>query len=232
MMKIDNLLDKIGFKIENTQNVELALTHSSFSSENNLGTLENNERLEFLGDAVLKLACSEFLYKTFPKEREGVLSKFRSILVSDKLLAEYAGTIALRDYIKIGYNEEKTGGRKRLSIAACAFEALLGALYLETSQDELYKFLEPFFINAAKDISQNLPKLNAKATLQEYTQKMSKDLPEYMTLKESGKAHEKCFEIAVLYHGGELARGFGRTKKEAEQEAAYRACVGLGVIDE
>lgn len=226
------LLKQIGFSVEETNLIEKALTHSSYSKDNNLGYLENNERLEFLGDAVLKLSCSEFLYKKYPNSREGELSKIRSVMVSDANLFGFAEQFDLPKYLNIGIHEEKSGGRERQSTVACAFEALLGALYLQTSYEEVYKFLLQFFEKNVEYVKNNIQKINAKATLQEFTQGQSKDLPEYVKIETIGKEHDKTFVYGVSYHGKLIATGTGKSKKEAEQSAAYSACLKLGVLNE
>ena len=231
-MSIEKFISDIGFEIKNYSLIEKALVHSSYSSEHKLGKLENNERLEFLGDAVLKLSCSDYLYKKYPDKNEGQLSKIRSIMVSDAVLFEFAQEIHLAEYLLLAQSEEKTGGRERHSIIACAFEALLGALYIETSYEKVSDFLVPFFEMKADYIENNFIKINPKAALQEYTQSLNKDLPKYILVREFGKEHEKIFEVEVEYRGETISIGQGATKKEAEQNSAYNALIKLGVVNE
>lgn len=224
-------LEKI-FKIK-TQNKEFfqkALIHSSFTKENDLSLLENYERLEFLGDAVLKLCISDILYKNFPEYQEGDLTRIRSIIVSDNMLAEVAKQMGLADLIVLGKQEEKMGGRDRKSIIACAFEAVLGAYYVEGKFADISNFLEKTFKNYIKDVDEHFEKFNAKAVLQEYTQSQNKKLPEYSIVEELGPEHDKIFVVEVSYMEDILASGRGKTKREAEQECAYKACLKLGVI--
>lgn len=226
-----SLLESIfGIKIENAELFEKALTHSSYTRENEIDTLENYERLEFLGDAVLKLCVSNILYKNYPEYSEGDLSKIRSIIVSDKLLAKIAKALDLHKLIILSKQEEKTGGRLRKSIIACAFEAVLGAYYLEGKFKEISKFLEVTFESYIKEVDEHFEKFNAKAILQEYTQSLNKEIPEYVLVDEIGPQHDKIFVVEVSYNNDVLASGEGKTKKEAEQVCAYAACKKLGVI--
>ncbi len=234
-MKISKFLKDIGFSVVDVQSPELVLrglTHSSYSKEHNLGTNENNERLEFFGDAVLKLCSSEFLFSKYPDKNEGELSNIRSYIVSDANLVTFADKINLKKYLRIGYHEEKTGGRERHSTIACAFEGLLGALYIQTDYKTVFEFLLPFFEDSIKHAETEIAKFNAKALLQEYTQGKNKDLPEYVLVAEAGKEHEKVFYVEVSYHGEKISEGSGKSKKEAEQAAAYEACRKFGVINE
>lgn len=225
-------LEKIfGIKIQNQKLFEKALTHSSYTKENNINSIENYERLEFLGDAVLKLCVSSILYKNFPDYLEGNLTKIRSIIVSDNTLAEIAKKIGLSKLIIMGKREEKLGGRERKSILACAFEAILGAYYLQGNFSEISDFLEKSFKKLIKEVDSNFEKYNAKAVLQEYTQSQSKETPVYEIMEEIGPQHNKIFVVKVSYKNKVLALGQGKTKREAEQACAYEACVKLGVIE-
>lgn len=220
------------FKI-GTQNKELfekALTHGSFTRENDISSLKSYERLEFLGDAVLKLCVSDILYKKFPQYSEGELTKIRSIVVSDNTLAKVAEKIKLAPIIILGKQEEKMGGRNRLSILACVFEAILGAYYLEGKFQEISDFLETNLECFIKDVDENFEKFNAKAVLQEYTQSQNKIIPVYNIIEELGPEHDKIFVVEVSYMNQVLASGRGKTKREAEQECAYKACLKLEVI--
>ena len=228
--KISKLEKIFGIKVKNVDMFKKALTHSSFSRENELSPLENYERLEFFGDAVLKLCVSEILFKNFPQYAEGELTKIRSIIVSDNMLAQVAKKIGLSELIVLGKQEEKTGGRQRKSIIACAFEAVLGAYYTEGRHTEISNFLEQTFAPFIKDVDGNFEKFNAKAVLQEYTQSKNKQLPEYNLVEEIGPEHEKIFVVEVSYMDEILASGKGKTKREAEQVCAYAACVKLGAI--
>ncbi len=206
-----------GIEIGDKSLLELALKHSSCAGA-------NYERLEFLGDAVLKLIISDILYKKYPDFREGDMSKIRSIVVSDQMLGEIASEIGLDKEIELG--EEKLRGSH--SIGACAFEAVLGAYWLDGKFTQLYAALEKLFAPYIDDAANNPLKYNAKAVLQEYTQEKTKEIPLYEIVEESGPAHDKVFTVEVSYQNKVLARGQGHSKKEAEQSAALKACEVLG----
>lgn len=207
-----------------------ALTHSSFTKEKNLPYTQCYERLEFLGDAVLKLTISDVLFKMYPDYQEGELSKIRSIIVSDNTLADIARKNGLQDLIIMSKHEEKQGCRKLNSICACAFEATLGAYYLDGKYNELEKYIETTFEPYIIDVKDHFEKFNAKAVLQEYTQGKTKNTPIYTVIREIGPEHKKEFEIEVKYNNEVLAIEKGLTKKEAEQKCAYSACKKLGII--
>lgn len=210
--------------------LELAVTHPSYTKEQNQDSLENYERLEFFGDSVLKLYSSKLLYEKYPDYPEGKLSKIRSILVSDNILSKIAIDIGLDKYIKLGPAEEKQGGRHRESNLACALEAVFGAYYLSGEGDFVEKFIGKYILPFAEDIDLHFEKYNAKDILQQYTQGIDKTLPEYKTVSISGPAHKPIFEIEVIWQGKVLAVCKGKSKKDAQQECAYEACKNLGII--
>ena len=210
--------------------VEKALTHPSFTKENDINSLENYERLEFFGDSVLKLFTSKLLYEIYPEAPEGELSKIRSILVSDAILAQIAIQIGVDKLLKLGPSEEKPGGRKRESNIACALEALLGAYYLNGKQTEIEKFIKDYVIVFAEDVDKHFEKYNAKDILQQYTQGIDKTLPVYRTLAVRGPAHKPVFEVEVEWQGSVIASATGKSKKEAQQNCALAACKKLGVV--
>ena len=216
--------------IENEELFTQALTHPSFTKENNLSYEQSYERLEFLGDAVLKLTISDVLYRKYPNSQEGEMSKIRSIVVSDATLANIAEKIGLASLIILAKHEEKQGCRKLESVCACAFEAVLGAYYLDGKFADLVKFIEKQFEPYIEDVENNFEKFNAKALLQEYTQAQTKETPVYSLIGESGPAHKKVFEVSVMYKNEVIATGTGKSKKDAEQQAAYNACEKLGVL--
>lgn len=224
------LSDIFNISINNQATFKCALTHTSYTKEQNLSYTESYERLEFLGDAVLKLAVSDILYRKYPEYTEGSMSKIRSIVVSDAVLFEISEKIGLSKLIILAKHEEKQGCRKLESVCACAFEAVLGAYYLDGKFDELVEFIKTVFTPYIEDVDKNFEKFNAKALLQEYTQSKTKNTPQYVLVKESGPAHNKTFEVEVLYGNECLASGAGKTKKEAEQKCAYEACQKLGLI--
>jgi ribonuclease-3 len=228
---IDELLKALNLGIDDYGLLDIALTHSSYNFENKIESCENYERLEFLGDAVLKLIASRYLYNRFPDYPEGELTKIRAILVSDKTLAQLAEKINLGKYIKLGYHEEKTGGRKRSSTLACAFEAILGAFYLDEKMDSIYEFLTELIDDKVTEIDESATKHNCKAMLQEYTQSLGLGIPEYITIQEEGPPHNKVFRVEVQVSGQSLGVGEGKSKKDAHQKAARNAVIALGLIE-
>lgn len=223
-LKLQNL------KCSNLELLDMALTHSSYINEYNIEEYNDYERLEFLGDAVLKLIVSDYLFNIFPEYDEGRLSKIRSIIVSDTTLASFARKIKLNQYLQIGPSEEKQGGRMRESTLACAFEALLGALYLDDKLDKLYAFLINLASREVEFIDKNDVFYNPKAILQEYTQEQYKILPIYQTVGETGPAHDRTFVVNVFIKEQAVGQGQGKSKKEAQQKAAYNAIERLGLI--
>lgn len=212
--------------------LDKALTHPSYTKELNLNDLLNYERLEFFGDSVLKLFTSKLLYEKYEAYPEGDLSKIRSILVSDAILSGIAFEIGLDKLIKLGPAEEKQGGRKRESNLACSLEAILGAYYLSGQSEAIEKFIKKYVIPYAEDIDAHFERYNAKDILQQYTQGVDKTLPVYKTIAVHGPAHKPEFEIAVEWQGKIVAISKGKNKKEAQQNCAYEACKKLGVIKE
>ena len=211
--------------------VKIALTHPSHTKENNLPDLENYERLEFFGDSVLKLFTSKLLYQKYPTSPEGELSKIRSILVSDAILAKVAIQIGLDRLIILGPSEEKQGGRKRESNIACSLEAVLGAYYFSGQQEKIEEFIKNYIITFAEDVDKHFEKYNAKDILQQYTQGQDKTRPEYRVVSVDGPAHKPRFNVEVIWNGKIVAKACGKSKKEAEQSAALEACKTLGIIE-
>lgn len=211
--------------------INKALTHPSYTKELNFDSLTSYERLEFFGDSVLKLFTSKLLYENYPNYPEGDLSKIRSILVSDAILAGIAFEIGLDKLIKLGPAEEKQGGRKRESNLACSLEAVLGAYYLSEEGEAIEKFISKYVLPYAKDIDEHFEKYNAKDILQQYTQGVDKTLPVYKTVAVHGPAHKPEFEIAVEWQDRIIATAKGKSKKEAQQNCAYEACKILGVVE-
>ncbi len=213
----------------NIEYIKLALTHSSFCNEIEISKEYCNERLEFLGDAVLKIIVSEYLYNTYPTYDEGHLSKIRSVVISDEVLEKVARKINLQDYLILGKNEEKNGGRERSSTIACAFEALLGGLFLAEKYEDAKKLVLELLKEEIEETDFKGELNNFKALLQEYCQAKYADIPEYITVGEEGPAHAKTFYVIVEFHGEKLGEGAGATKKAAQKEAAKQACEFLGL---
>lgn len=227
MKKLEEIF---GIKIDNPDFFKRALTHPSYTKEQDLPYVENYERLEFLGDAVLKLSVSDILYKKYSDYTEGDLSKIRSIVVSDNTLSKIANEIGFCELIILARHEAKQGLAHIESVCACAFEAVLGAYYLDGKFDLVIQYLQKVLMPYIEEVDKNFEKFNAKAILQEYTQGLTKEIPSYTVVGEVGPAHNKTFEVVVAYQGHVVAKGSGKTKKEAEQHAAYEACKKLGAI--
>lgn len=228
--RIRELLKKTGFEQLDAKLFERAFTHPSYTFEKNLPLSENYERLEFLGDAVLKLVISDILYKKFPDYPEGKMTNIRAILVSDDFLFNLAEDLEMKKYIRISKSLEKDGGRGISSISACVFEAFLGTLFENgITIEEISVFLNKMYSKYISDINTFLPKFNSKATLQEYTQAQNKDRPEYEEISCEGEQNNCTFTVIVKYHGEILGEGKGKTKKQAEREAAYQACLKLQI---
>lgn len=205
---------------------EKAMRHTSYVHEMDIPLECSYERLEFLGDAVLKLTISKYLYLKYPNYKEGILSKIRGEIVADKTLAQFATKIGLNNFILMSKNERKMGGEKKQSILACAFEAFLGAIYL-TCKDCGYTKVEDFIISNFScdlcEIEENLEKINPKQQLQEYTQEKNHTLPQYTLISKTGSEHNSTFEVTVSFEDKILGRGFGKSKKSAQQDAAKNA---------
>lgn len=230
--ELNELLSRLNLTIDSIELLDQSLTHGSYTFENKLSSLENNERMEFLGDAVLKIITSKYLYERFPEYSEGELTKVRSILVSDATLARLAKEIELGKYLNIGFHEEKMGGRNRPSTLACAFEAMLGAFYLDGKIDSLSKFLIPLIEPEVTEIDSSTSKYNYKAILQEHTQAGGGGLPDYRVVTEKGPAHDRTFHVEVYVNEEILGHGTGKSKKEAQQNAAKMALSSLGLLGE
>jgi ribonuclease-3 len=221
----DGLLKALGIKAKDPSIYERALIHRSFLNEGGKG-LQSNERLELLGDAVLGLAVSEFLYLEFPDLSEGQLARRKSALVSEASLSSWASHLDLGRHLILGKGEEQTGGREKAALLADAYEAVLGAIYLDLGWLKARDFVQESLRSVP--MSRSLQKTqDAKSRLQEYTQRLTKKPPQYRLLKTQGPDHAKEFEIEVLVGGNCVALGRGKTKKEAEQDGATAALDSL-----
>jgi ribonuclease-3 len=219
---LNPLEERIGHKFRNSLLLAEALTHPSLGHETQRHHFDN-QRLEFLGDAVLQLIITEHLYTIFPREAEGRLTKLRSRLVSREALRRHALRLNLGNFLMMGRGEEACGGRERTSTLADAFEALLGAMYLDTDLATARRFVLTL---AAEDLAQLEAEpidINPKGHLQELLQAISPRSPVYELLSESGPEHEKTFIVRVLWEGMPLGQGCGRSKKQAETAAALQA---------
>ncbi|OPY59406.1 MAG: Ribonuclease 3 [Pelotomaculum sp. PtaU1.Bin035] len=204
-----------------------ALTHSSFTFENRQAGLENNQRLEFLGDAVLELVISDYLYRNNPGRDEGELTKLRAAVVCEPSLARVACGLELGRCLSMGKGEERSGGRGRPSILADAFEALLGAIYLDQGLSRAADILIRLLAPVIKDVMEGRLERDYKSELQEIVQQRGEEPVQYVILKEVGPDHDKTFTAGVVYRGRVAGRGAGRSKKDAEQQAAKSALIKI-----
>lgn len=223
---LSSLENNIGYVFENKSILKQALTHSSYANENrNSGPF--NERLEFLGDAVLSLISADFLYRRFPSMPEGDLTKLRSGLVCTASLSEYARQISLGDFLLLGKGEDANGGRERNSNLENAFEAVIAAVYLDGGIECARKFVLRFL-----DVSVETRHINFKdykTKLQEIVQESHEETLNYVVTSVSGPDHDKRYEIEVHLNSNVIGKGTGRSKKQAEQEAAKQALELMGL---
>ncbi len=218
--KLLELEKKIGYEFENFDLLINALTHSSYANEHHIAYSGNNERLEFLGDAVLELTSSEFLFYKYADLPEGKLTKKRASIVCEPTLALCAKEISLGDYLLLGKGEEATGGRNRNSIVSDAMEALIGAIYLDGGFANAKEFILKYILN---DIENKQLFYDSKTTLQEIVQAEFEADVQYVLVKEEGPDHNKSFYVEAILGDQKLGEGCGHTKKAAEQQAAYCA---------
>jgi ribonuclease-3 len=216
------LEERLGYTWKDRALLETALTHKSFTNENPSLGREHNERLEFLGDAVLDLAIGHLLMERFPVRTEGELSKSRAGIVSEQGLHEVAEGLGLGEWLYLGRGEERTGGRRKASLLADACEAVLAAVYLDGGYDVAREVIVRLFAGRLLSVEQ-VGLEDWKTQLQEVAQARNRNVPRYVVVSEQGPDHEKIFEVAVYLDGQELARSVGKSKKEAEQRAAKRA---------
>lgn len=226
--KLRELESVIGYSFRNTGLLAHALTHSSYANEKHWDKTKCNERLEFLGDAVLELVSSDFLFRHYPTMPEGEMTKLRASLVCEPTLAYCAEAIALGSYLRLGKGEDLTGGRTRPSVVSDAMEAVIGAIYLDGGLANAKEFIYRFVLN---DMEHKKLFYDSKTILQEMVQAESKEPLVYELLKEEGPDHNKTFEVCVRLGDREIGRGTGRTKKAAEQVAAYHGICAIGAPD-
>lgn len=216
---VEDLEKAIGWDFRNKDYINTALTHSSCMNERVINIKEDYERLEFLGDAVLELTVSEYLFNTYTDMDEGKLTKLRSSLVCEPSLALCAKELELSEYIRVGKGDDMQGSRYRDSIVSDVFEAVIGAMYLDGGMDAARAFVERFVL---KDHEKKTAFTDSKSILQNYVQKNGMTL-EYKLVAQNGPDHDRTYEMAALINGKEEARGKGHTKKAAQQQAAYIA---------
>ncbi len=218
------LEEKIGYHFTDISLLQQAITHSSFTNEQKINKPKNYERIEFLGDAILELVTSEFLFHQYPDMQEGKMTKLRASIVCESSLVFCAKNLELGDFIVLGKGESNAGGRYRDSIVADVMEAVIGAIYLDSNIQHAQTFINKFILS---DIEEKQLFYDSKTNLQELTQgKFKKDV-QYKTLEEIGPEHNKSFRVCAIMDGEQIGQGLGRTKKAAEQQAAYEALLLL-----
>ncbi|MGN0398442.1 MAG: ribonuclease III [Candidatus Fimimorpha sp.] len=222
--RLEKLEKKIGYKFQNKQLLTQAMTHSSYTNEHKVAKNFNNERLEFLGDAVLELVSSEFLFQTYTEYPEGEMTKLRASMVCEPTLALCAKDISLGSFLLLGKGEEATGGRDRDSVTSDAMEALIGAIYLDGGFASAKEFINQFVLN---DIENKRLFYDSKTILQEIVQKNFDELLTYELLEEKGPDHDKLFRVQAMIGNKRQGIGTGRTKKAAQQMAAYQTILKL-----
>lgn len=221
--ELQGLEKKLDLKFKRPELLSLALTHRSYTNENTQ-VIANNERLEFLGDSVLGLAISHYLFLNLPLKAEGDLARIKSVVVSEEVLFQRAQEIVLGDYILMGKGEEMSGGRSRKSLLADAFEAMIGAYFLDSGFSKAKKFVLSFFEEEVKKVQLNKhSKKDYKTLLQEYVQKNCGNHPKYRLLKSTGPDHARVFWVEVEVDGQVFGPGKAKSKKEAERMAASLA---------
>ena len=228
-LPLEDLQKKLEYQFSNKDLLVQALKHRSYVYAADESSITSNERLEFLGDAVLDLIVTEYLFQKFPKKREGELTQIKSLLVSKVVLAERSIDFGLGEFLLLSKEETQAGGRIRTSIIGDAFEALLGAIYLDGGLGVARNFVDTIVLRFCDPILSNNIYLNFKSVLLEHTQSEGKGHPRYLVSAEEGPDHRKMFSVEVLIAGSPLGVGQGRSKKEAQQMAARDALEKLSL---
>lgn len=226
---LKHLEKKLNYNFKNIDLLEKALTHSSFINENDMKSFESNERLEYLGDAILGLVIGEYFYKNFPEDNEGSLTKMRAESVNEKVLFFISKKLMLGEYLKFGKGEIKSGGKNRESTSADALEALFGAIYLDSNFENVKKIILDLFQDFLEKDSYKLFNIDFKTKFQEKVQKSGKKA-EYKLVREEGPDNDKTFFTELYLDEVLVGSGKGKTKKESQQEAAKDAFKRRGKI--
>lgn len=221
---LEVLEKKINYIFKNKSLLQQAVTHSSFCNEQKINKQKHYERLEFLGDAILELVASEFLFHEYPDKPEGELTKIRAAMVCEPSLEMCARDLEAEKFMRLGKGEELCGGRQRASIIADVMESIIGAIYLDGGMEEAKQFIHRFIF---KDLEDKQLFYDSKSNLQEHIQKNLKKEFHYEIIDETGPEHDRIFTVEVVMEGQVLGQGQGRTKKAAQQQAAYKALLGF-----
>ncbi len=223
MSDLSVIQERLGVTFDDLSLLQRALTHRSYLNEHPEHRLEDNERLEFLGDAVLDFVSGAWLYNRFPEMNEGQLTRLRAGLIRTETLARFAQDYMIGQVLLLGRGEDESGGRTRARNLCGSFEAVIGAMYLDQGMDAVRQFIEPLFVPALEDILRRSADKDAKSLLQEWSQATVGETPVYQTVASEGPDHAKEFTVAVTIGVTEVARGVGRSKQSAAQEAAQHA---------
>lgn len=222
-MEFENLENRLGIKFKNKDLLMQAFTHRSYLNENPNFHLNHNERLEFLGDAVMELVVTEHLYKDYPENAEGDLTNWRAALVNAKMLTTVAEELGFNDFLLLSKGEAKEVGKARAYILANTFEAFLGSLYLDAGYEAADEFLKKHLLKNLKQIIKEGSYKDAKSKFQEKAQEKVSITPSYEVVKETGPDHDKNFVVGVFLENEKVAEGEGSSKQEAEESAAKKA---------
>ena len=225
------LEERLGWHFADILLLDNALTHRSFVNENIAAHCRDNERLEFLGDAVLELTVSDMLMRKFPDHAEGELSKLRASVVNERPLAELARRFGIGDHLLLGKGEEGSGGRTKPSLLANAFESVIAAMYLDGGFDRTASFIGRLFEPLIEERDFSTVYRDYKTAVQEMSQILFREMPRYLVISETGPDHDKRFETSLMIGERLIATGMGRSKKEAEQHAAKTAIEELRKIE-
>ncbi len=226
MVDFSTFETRIGHTFKNKRLLETAFTHRSYLNENRASGREHNERAEFLGDAVLELVVTEFLYEKYPEKPEGDLTAYRAALVNTQSIADAATKLGMNEYLLLSRGESRDTGRARQIILANAFEAVIGALYLDSGYNAAKDFIATQLFHKTDEVVEKRLWQDAKSKLQEISQELLGHTPTYETVNQTGPDHDKQFLVAVKLGAERVATGGGKSKQEAEQAAAEKA---LGV---
>ena len=224
---LKGLEKNLGYRFKRKQWLKNGLTHKSYANERRLAALDHNERLEFLGDAVLELVVSHLLMENYPEAAEGELSKVRASIVNEKTLAGVAKAHELGKYLYLGKGEEIGAGREKPSLLANALEAVLGSIYMDRGFKRAFKVIKRIALELFQQVGQEGFYKDYKTQLQERAQVLFKTVPKYKLINESGPDHDKTFQINLTIRGELLGVGSGKSKKNAEQNAAKEALLAL-----
>lgn len=229
-MDYSKIEEKIGVKFNNKDLLIQAFTHRSYLNENRDKNLKHNERLEFLGDAVMELVITDYLFNKFPERNEGELTAFRASLVNTQSISDAATNLGFNEYLRLSRGESRDEGRARSYILANTFESVIGSIYIDQGYASAEKFILTFLVPSLDQIISDGSWIDAKSKLQEIVQEERGITPSYKTIKEEGPDHDKNFTVSVFYGDDEVDQGIGKSKQEAEQNVARKILKEKGII--